>query len=96
MPTDATALRLVFYPNQRTTAGPDMVRQTDHGAATTNSDAVWVLVDRVSTVNRFGQPWTAKGMSGNAVADTTPVVTPASNLVSMYRKAALKSGKLMS
>ncbi len=90
---DATSLRLVFYPNQRTTDGPDMVRQTDHGAATDNTDAAWVLVDRVSTVNRFGQPWTAKGMSGNAVADTTPVVTPASNLVSMYRKAALKAGK---
>ena len=90
----ATALRLVFYPNERTTAGPDMVRETDHGGGDPNTtlDAVWVLVDRVSTVNRFGQPWTAKGMSGNAL-QATGEEAALSNLVSMYRKAALKDGK---
>ena len=92
--SDATSLRLVFYANQRTTDGPDMVRQTDHGADTTNTDAVWVLVDRVSRVDRFGQPWDLKGNSGNSVLDTNdPAGTTLSNLVSMYRKAALKDDK---
>ena len=51
-----------------------------------------MLVDRVSTVNRFGQPWTAKGQSGNALRAPATEEAELSNLVSMYRKAALKSG----
>ena len=92
-PTDATALRLVFYSNDRTTAGPDVVRQTDFGADTTNADAIWVLVDRVSRIDRFGQPWSLKGNSGNSDLTSDVPGTTLSNLVSMYRKAALKDDK---
>ena len=47
-----------------------------------------VVLDVVSTVNRFGGSWAAKGNGGNTEPITNPV-TPATDLVSMYRKVNL-------
>ena len=61
-----------------------------------DDDAVWVLVDRVSTVDRFGAFWAPKGQSGNTVI--TPNIDRAADtltdLISMYRNATVdKDGK---
>ena len=89
LPTGATGLRLVLYPNERRTASAGTPIQTDFGAATDNTDAIWVLVDRVGTFDRFGRLWAPKGQSGNGITASISADNPAKNLVSMYRKQDL-------
>ena len=88
------ALRLVYYRGASPSM-PDKVIEDDFAVApnaNTDTDAGWVLVDRVSTVNRFGSRWTSvPGQSGNTEADTSPA-TPVSQLKSMYRKIDLEAG----
>lgn len=57
-----------------------------------SGDFTVVIVDRISTVGRFGRQWELKGSSGRIVPDNTRGVS-ASNMVSMYRKGATKDGK---
>ena len=77
------ALRLVFY-TERITDGPEVVRETAAGG-----DKEWVLVDRVSAVNRFGSQWNLVGSSGVTAAPVNANDPPQSALVSMYRKRDL-------
>lgn len=90
-PAPATnGIRLVYY---RTASNTDPATAIDEDFdATTADNITWVLVDRVSTTNRFGTRWDPLGQSGNTVADVTPP-TPISSLKSMYRKINLDAGK---
>ncbi len=79
-----TPYRVVWYPTPRHTVSFDTVEQTDFGA-TDATDAIWVIVDRVSLINRFGNGWTNKSTSGNAVAEVAETNVPQKDVVSMYR-----------
>ena len=103
VPTDVTVngYRIVFYAGQKTannlvtaqTAdGPDVVIQTDFGSDTTNADAVWVLIDRVSAIDQFSNSWALKGQSGNAEQVGTEA-TLQKDVISMYRKRDLTDDK---
>ena len=77
-------VRLVFTENQR-------VERDTVTLPTSESDTEieYVIVDRVSTINRFGRGWQPKGNSGRtAVGDRGEWVV---NLVSMYRKRSLNA-----
>ena len=86
-PTDVstTSYRIVYYPGRRITAAHEVI-QTDFGASDA-TDAVWVLVDRVAAIDQFGNSWTLKGQSGNAVQ--TEAGVDQQNVVSMYRNRDL-------
>ena len=51
----------------------------------------YVVVDRMSTINRFGIVWALKGQSGNTEALSNPRTAP-TDLISMYRKVGLEAG----
>ncbi len=80
--SDDDDLRLVFYENVRTTDATVKL-MTGFG-----SEVDYAIVDRVSTVSRFGAKWELKGSSGRSAADTANDI-PESYLVSMYRKRSL-------
>ena len=83
---NANNLSLRFVPNTtRYNVG-----KITHEAVGENAAAAVIVVDSVSARNRFNVAWTPKGSSGNT--DELEGKAP-TNLVSMYRKAALKSGK---
>ena len=68
----------------------------DHDADATNDNVDRVILDRVSTVNRFGILWALKGNGGNTgvlAADQGINAIQATALVSMYRKVNLEDGK---
>ena len=88
------ALYLYFHENEKlnrlgTTIDLD---GDDDGLADSPEDFTVLVVDQVSTVGKFGRQWDLKGSSGRIVPDTTRGVA-ASNMVSMYRKGAIKDGK---
>ncbi len=64
------------------------------GKAVTVSGTTYVVTDRLSTINRFGNVWGLKGQSGNTqeIRDGA-VITAPTDLISMYRKVTLDSGK---
>ena len=76
--------RLVYYPGRRTAPAHEVI-ETDFGTSDPNdaTDALWVLVDRVTAISQFGNPWTLPGQSGNAVQ--TEAGIPQQNVISMYR-----------
>ena len=80
--SDDDELRLVFYENVRATDATVKL-MTGFGA-----EVEYAVVDRVSTVSRFGAKWKPKGGSGRSTADPTNDI-PESYLVSMYRKRSL-------
>ena len=80
-------LRLVFYENVRTT---DTTVKLPTGFG--GREFEYAVVDRVSTVSRFGAKWKLKGSSGRSAADTANDI-PASYLVSMYRKRSLNDAR---
>ena len=100
-----TSLRLVYYTGRNST-GADKTIRTDLTVVAdeditdtipTNGNgfddtAIWVLVDRVSTIDRFGAFWAPKGQSGNTeiTAEIDRDADPLSDLISMYRKVTLK------
>ena len=93
---NASLLRVMIYPNERSTntAVTPIKTVAASTAADTDTDgledtAVWVLVDRVGTLDRFGRLWAPKGQSGNALAAGITAENPAKNLISMYRKQDL-------
>ena len=68
----------------------------DHDTNATNDNVDRVILDRVSTVNRFGVLWAPKGNGGNTdvlAADQGINAIQAAALVSMYRKVNLEDGK---
>ena len=85
----ADDVRLLFTPNTRV----DNVGKTMLLAAADHTDlaadATFVVVDAVSTVDRFGRFWAPKGQSGNSVLSDGEE-DPIKNLVSMYRKRSLE------
>ena len=91
------ALRLVYYTGRNST-GAYMTIRTDSTAEAADEDAdgfddtaIWVLVDRVSTIDRFGAFWAPKGQSGNIeIGDEDRDADTLSDLISMYRKVNLK------
>ena len=86
---DADDVRLRFTPNTRV----DNVGKTEFLESDTtdglDADATFVVVDAVSTVDRFGRFWAPKGQSGNS-ARAAGEEDPIKNLVSMYRKRSLE------
>ena len=102
-------LRLVFTSNQRVArdtvdfvlaaASTDAAAgtYTPEPAPTTGDDTrvtlTYTVVDRVSVVNRFGNRWALKGMSGRTTVGTNG--EPITNLVSMYRKRGTNPNKSM-
>ena len=86
---DSNNLSLRFVPNTtRYNVG-----KVTHEVVGINAAAPVVVVDSVSTRNRFNVAWTPKGNSGNtdAIEDKAPA-----NLVSMYRKRDLDGNKYKS
>ena len=82
---------LLFHNNRKLDRVGMVV--SDFNGDGTHDDA-FIVVDSVSTVDRFGRPWALKGSSGFNSADiATGVTGTPSSLTSMYRKAALKDGK---
>ena len=51
--------------------------------------AGYVVTDRLSTIDRFGNVWALKGQSGYQAEGSGTTRVPAQDLVSMYRKIAL-------
>ena len=84
-------LRLNFIYNQRAYRVGQTIRDLDNDGAVdaTDETLTYVVVDAVSTVDRFGRFWELKGQSGNSVRGTDEE-EPVSNLVSMYRKRSLE------
>ena len=74
---------LIFHKNQRLDRIGQVLPATDDNAG-------YVVTDRISTIDRFGNVWALKGQSGNtsALGEGT-TATPPTDLVSMYRKIAL-------
>ena len=68
----------------------------DHDADAISNNVDRVILDRVSTVNRFGLLWAPKGNGGNTdvlAANQGINAIQATALVSMYRKVNLEDGK---
>ena len=89
------ALYLYFHENEKLNRiGTTIDLDGDgDGFADSFEDFTVVVVDRISTIGKFGHQWDLKGSSGWIVPDTTRGVA-ASNMVSMYRKGAInKEGK---
>ena len=84
---DKDDVRLVFYENVRTTDATVRLLTNPVGR-----EVEYTVVDRVSTVSRFGAKWELKGSGGRSAADTTNDI-PASYLVSMYRKRSLNAAR---
>ena len=82
---------LIFHAASR----PDRVGEkiTIGATQTDNTDlaGTYVVVDQLSTLNRFGGAWALPGNSGNTVALEDG--TPPTDIVSMYRKINLSAGK---
>ena len=74
---------LIFHRNERVDRIGQVLPATDDNAG-------YVVTDRISTIDRFGNVWPLKGQSGATVASGvgTARVEP-TDLVSMYRKIAL-------
>ena len=92
-------LRLVFTENQRIVrdkvefiVGTDAttVGAGDYTPATgdTAKTLTYTVVDRVSTVDQYGNAWAPKGQSGRTVATATD---PIKNLISMHRKRSTQA-----
>ena len=79
------AVTLMYHKNARV---------DNIGKAVTVSGTTYVVTDRLSTINRFGNVWTLKGQSGDTAGSGagTTAVAP-TDLISMYRKVNLDSGK---
>ena len=78
-------IKLMFHRN---------VRQDRIGEAVTMDDSTYVITDRLSTINRFGTVWPLKGQNGNTERiGSGTTATPPTDLISMYRKVNLDSGK---
>ncbi len=88
------ALYLYFHENEKLNRlGTTIDLDGDgNGVANGSEDFTVLVVDRISTVGKFGRQWDLKGSSGRIVPDTTRGIA-ASNMVSMYRKGAIKDGK---
>ncbi len=88
----ATAdVRLIFTTNQRAT-NETVTLDTPNTPTDDTDDVTFTIVDRVTVVNRFGNRWALKGMSGRTTVDTTNNL-PVQNLVSMYRKRGTNADK---
>ena len=76
-------VKLIFHRNER-------VDRIGQALPATDDNAGYVVTDRLSTIDRFGNVWALKGQSGATVAsgEGTARVEP-TDLVSMYRKVAL-------
>ena len=88
-------LRISWHPTRPLDALGTKVAGVDlngNGVATDTGETNRVILDRVSTIARFGGVWAAKGNSGNTAIITNPL-TPITDLVSMYRKINLEAGK---
>ncbi len=93
------SVRAVFMPNRQIDPSqfPMYVEETDadrNGTADTNT-TLYVVVDRVSTIDRFGTSWAPKGQNGNteitaSTAAGEVVRKGLINLVSMYRNRELE------
>ncbi len=76
-------VKLIFHRNER-------VDRIGQALPATDDNAGYVVTDRLSTIDRFGNVWALKGQSGATAAsgEGTARVEP-TDLVSMYRKVAL-------
>ena len=82
------SLRLRFIPNQTVDNLGKAVHYDLNGDGIIDEGETYVVVDRVSTVNRFGLPWEQiPGSSGRL--PSVPGQRDTSYLVSMYRKRRL-------
>ena len=80
------SVKLTFHEN---------VRRDNIGKAVTygTDTTTYVVVDRVSTINRFGTIWAPKGQSGNTqVSGAGTTAVQPTDLISMYRKVNLDAG----
>ena len=78
------AYRVVWHPAPRHTESY-VVRDPLTTPDDATDDVSWVIVDRVSLINKFGNGWTNKSTSGNAVAEVGETNVPQKDVVSMYR-----------
>ena len=86
-------LRLRYIPNVRTNNIGKAVHydRNDNGRA--DEDETFVVVDSLSTINRFGGAWALKGRNGNTktIGEGTTAIPP-TDLASMYRKVTIVAG----
>ena len=87
------SLRLLFTANQRLVRDKVKLSSSTAGSVTlgtADANPVYTVVDRVSTVDQYGNAWAPKGQSGRTVATTTD---PIANLISMHRKRSTAAGQ---
>ncbi len=69
---------------------PGETYMRDHDNDANTPERKYVVLDRVTTVDRFGRLWALKGTNGNTDGNSNTGALP-ENMVSMYRKIELDS-----
>ena len=82
---DSDTVKLTFHKNEKR---DNIGKEVTYGTDTTT----YVVVDRMSTINRFGTTWAPKGQSGGPASGIGTARVPATDLISMYRKVGLEAG----
>ena len=100
--TSTTAQWIEVYNNGAALKAMDSVKLTFHKnvkrdnigkAVTYGTDTTpYVVVDRMSTINRFGSVWAPKGQSGAPASGVGTAAVAATDVISMYRKVGLDAG----
>ncbi len=73
---------LISHRSERLDRIGEVIPEGEDGAG-------YVVTDRISTIDRFGNVWALKGQSGYPAEGTGADRIPAQDLISMYRKIAL-------